>query len=295
MDNNEKVACEICHQPSRLALVIKGYQHFRCSTCDHLFVWPRPSQVELDRFYADASYYDGAELQVQRIHREATARVKLLSGFCDEFNLKRRLLDVGCASGYFMSVAMENGFTVVGQDRSQEIADRAKSKYGFDVKVGTIEDNLTDTEAFPVVTAWEVVEHARDPEAFFRAFSNIVSPHGILAISTPMGDGLPAKILRQNYPMLTPPEHLSIFSSKSILLLAEKFGFKQIYSSSFSNLDIRGMASGFSRIMFGKKLNDVSSLKQMISLGVGGTCFAVPWVVDKIGYGTEMMVIFRKQ
>lgn len=294
MGAEETVNCEICGGAAPLAMLVANYKHFRCPSCRHLFVSPRPPRDELDRFYADASYYDSAEQQAGRLQREARTRARLLLKYCEEFKLEPRLLDVGCASGLFMSVAAGHGFSVVGQDRSPAIAERARSTHGFDVRIGTIEDAAGADEKFPVVTAWEVVEHAREPGAFLGSLTSLIKPDGLLAISTPMADGIPARILRHRNPMLCPPEHLSIFSRRSIVKLAGAFGLKCIHFSSFSNLDTRGLASGLSRVLFGKPASQVGLLQKSLCLGAAGLAAWVPRLIDRAGYGTEMLVVFRK-
>jgi hypothetical protein len=137
------------------------------------------------------------------------------------------------------------------------------------------------------------VEHTIDPRAFFSALARNVAAGGLLALSTPLANGVPARLLGARFPMLTPPEHLSIFTRKSINLLASEFGFKEVSYRSFSNLGPKSLASGLARFLFGKGIDEVSGIPRSICQAAGLSLGWAPRVVDSAGWGTEMEIIFR--
>ena len=208
MNEMSDTACEICGAPALYWRSIAGYRHFRCSRCEHLFVFPRPTQDELDSFYQQGQYYDSAEKQRVRITKDAHSRLQLLEALVKQYGLEKRILDVGCASGIFLSVACERGWDAYGVERSEVVAGRARSISGAKIAVGILEDMVVPGAPFSVVTAWEVVEHTIDPRLFFGALAKNVADNGLLSISTPLSNGIPAMVLGERYPMLMPPEHL---------------------------------------------------------------------------------------
>lgn len=288
-------ACEICGHASPLWRSIEGYPHYRCGRCGHLFVFPKPSQPDLDRFYASGDYYRTAEDQLPRLRRDAEERLIHLERLCVKFGLERKLLDVGCATGTFLGVGMARGWNATGVDRSEEIASKARRRVGCDVHSGIFESLAIPGAPFPVVTAWEVIEHARDPQAFFRGLSENVAAGGVLALSTPRGDGLPARVLGAHYPMLIPPEHLCIFSRLSLRLLADAHGFDEIGFLSFSNLTFQSLASGYSKLLFGAALSEVPGSFRAVCKLLAGVSIGLPRLIDWAGYGTEMLVFVRKR
>lgn len=286
--------CEICSLQAIYWADIKGYAHFRCSSCGHVFVSPRPSQGELTQFYADAQYYEGAEAQRDRLVRDARRRLKRLSVLCRRFDLPLRVLDVGCASGVFLAEAIRNGWQAEGSERSEATAAQARAHSGAIVHSGVLERRDIPTGPFPIVTSWEVIEHTTDPADFLGALARQVTPGGLIALSTPLINGLPAFILGTKFPMLIPPEHLSLFSRKSLSVLAELHKLEIVSYHSFSNLDSRSVASGLSRMFLQRELRE-NSLPFRILMRAAGVSFAwVPAVVDWLGYGSEMEVVFRR-
>src|SRR5687767_929854 len=124
------VGCEICRQSTTLWANIDSYDHYRCDHCCHLFVHPKPSQHDLDALYCNGRYYDKAEAEQGRLLHEASQRLGRLKRLCVRFGLSRRVLDVGCASGYFMRQAVAAGWKTTGVDRSVDIAKRARESSG---------------------------------------------------------------------------------------------------------------------------------------------------------------------
>jgi SAM-dependent methyltransferase len=287
--------CEICVGAARFWREIAGYRHYRCAACGHLQVFPRPSQDELDAFYQKGEYYDGADLQQERLARDARARLGLLEQLAATLGLGRRVLDIGCATGIFLSAAASRGWDAHGVERSEKMAQRARSVAGGKVSVGILESMAVPGAPYPVVTAWEVVEHALDPRSFFRALASNVGSGGLLAVSTPLSNGLPARVLGARYPMLMPPEHLSLFTRRSLGKLAEDFGFDEVDYRSFSNLNAGSLASGLCRLLTGKRLENAGQVARSACLAAGFAGAWLPAVVDALGYGTEMQVVFRKR
>lgn len=286
--------CEICAKEALHWANIQGFDHFLCGSCKHLFVWPKPTPESLDWFYRDGGYYNCAEQQRARLIREARSRIDLLQKLAVRFGLSHRLLDVGCASGIFLAAASEAGWAICGVERSEVTANRARSAVSCDVFAAVLEDSDVPGAPFSVVTVWEVIEHSLDVRRFFAALARNVQKGGLLAISTPMADGWIAKLLGTKFPMLTPPEHLSIFSRTSLVRLASEHGFSSVNVRSFSNLSPRSLASGLCRYGFGNTLESCSTIQRATALAFGVVAGWIPPLVDTLGRGSEMQIVFRK-
>jgi SAM-dependent methyltransferase len=270
---------------------VSGYNYYRCKSCQHLFVFPRPSARDLENFYQDATFYVKAENEEPRLVEEARGRVRMLSAFAEKYGLEKSLLDVGCASGIFLEQAERAGWEVTGIELSAALAAKARSK-GLNVIDGWME-GLTGHRKYSVVTAWEVIEHAIDPVNLMDHLRSCVQEGGLLAVSTPLGNGLPARILRSKFPMICPPEHLSLFSRQSMTVLEERLGFKILSFRSFSNLKKENLERGLLRYVFGPiALPGVVTgwLSSMIAVML----LPLPKVMDTMGIGSEMEVVMRR-
>lgn len=219
----------------------------------------------------------------------------MLEALAKKYGLEKRILDVGCASGIFLSVACERGWDAYGIERSEVVAGRARSRSEAKIAVGILEDMVVPGAPFSVVTAWEVVEHTIDPRLFFGVLAKNVADNGLLSISTPLSNGIPAKVLGERYPMLMPPEHLSLFTRDSLKMLAREFSFDEVHYISFSNLNIGSLASGFCRLIAGKNLGEASVAVSTAFWLLAATAAWAPLLIDALGYGTEMQAVFRRR
>src|SRR4051794_25650926 len=94
--------------------VVSGYPIVRCLQCSFLFVSPAPTAADLIQFYQQAVYYEGSALGYsdyvgERARHEQLASRRLLR--IERLRPKRgRILDVGCAAGFFLRIAQLRGW-----------------------------------------------------------------------------------------------------------------------------------------------------------------------------------------
>jgi len=140
----------------------------------------------------------------------------------------RRVLDIGCGGGLFLSKMKEAGADVLGVELSDTRAHYAKTKHGFDIVKRTIEDEYWREfhGTFDVVTLWDVIEHVNYPLATLRAAAEILKPGGILLIDTPCRDAFYHRFGEFTYKISGGkfPTFLNTMYS------AKPFGHKQIFS-----------------------------------------------------------------
>jgi SAM-dependent methyltransferase len=85
---------------------------------------------------------------------------------------------------------------------------------------------LADLGKFDLITAYEVFEHVPDVNALAADLVTLLNPEGIVVFSTVPSDGFIAQGGRLTWWYAAPRNgHISLFSLKSLDLLARKFGF----------------------------------------------------------------------
>jgi 2-polyprenyl-3-methyl-5-hydroxy-6-metoxy-1,4-benzoquinol methylase len=114
--------------------------------------------------------------------RRHRAHAKLLAAV----GTGRRVLDVGCSSGYLARPLAERGNTIVGIELDPEAAREAEA-FCERVFVGDVEAMELPLEAasFDVVLCGDVVEHLRDPAATLARLRPLLRPGGRVVLSTP--------------------------------------------------------------------------------------------------------------
>lgn len=140
----------------------------------------------------------------------------------------KRVLDIGCGGGLFLSKMQAAGAEVLGIELSDTRAYYAKTKYGFEVVKRTIEDDYWREfhGTFDVVTLWDVIEHVNYPLATLRSAAEMLKPGGILLIDTPCRDAFYHRFGEFTYKISGGkfPTFLNTMYS------AKPFGHKQIFS-----------------------------------------------------------------
>jgi 2-polyprenyl-3-methyl-5-hydroxy-6-metoxy-1,4-benzoquinol methylase len=98
----------------------------------------------------------------------------------------KRVLDVGCSSGYLARPLVARGCTVVGIERDPAAAELARAVCE-EVLVGDVESLELPFErgSFDVVLCGDLVEHLRDPGAFLERARPLLRADGRLVLSTP--------------------------------------------------------------------------------------------------------------
>jgi len=98
----------------------------------------------------------------------------------------KRVLDVGCSSGYLARPLVARGCTVVGIEQDEDAAEQAREVCA-EVLVGDAETLELPFEpaSFDVVLCGDLLEHLRDPGAFLARVRPFVRPGGRLVLTTP--------------------------------------------------------------------------------------------------------------
>jgi SAM-dependent methyltransferase len=196
----------------------------RCQSCRFVFSEFRPADEELHTLYRqmDPTVYE----------KEAPGRLKTA-----ERHLKMvgrhisggRLVDVGCASGSFLAVAAEAGWSVTGIEPSETLARHAKEalRGRGEVYCSTLQEANLARASFDALTLWDVLEHVTDPVSFLGDCAGLLKPGGHLFANLPDISSIQARLLGERWPLLL-AEHLNYFDRDTLRLCGEKVGLQWV-------------------------------------------------------------------
>ncbi|MCC7365940.1 MAG: class I SAM-dependent methyltransferase [Dehalococcoidia bacterium] len=250
----DQPACRLCHHTTFATLPSPKLAHlWRCATCDLVCVRRIPAPEELHAVYGEAYFrnarsdemgYEDYEQDRYCIVKTAGRRLDHIEQYSHE---RGRLLDVGCALGFFMDTAHRRGWDVEGVDISQHAVSYATEQLGLRAKAGLLREAGYAPGSFDVITMWDVIEHVTDPVAELAYARELLSPHGLLVLSTPDIGALVAKATGPRWMgFKLAEEHLYYFSRKTIALALERAGFDV--------LDERSTGKDVSLEFFAKRL-----------------------------------------
>ncbi len=217
--------CPVCGAHDRDRLFVKErWPIARCGGCGLVYVDAVIDRAALERIYG-RDYYQGdvfadylgeRELRLESGRGRARWLASLASG---------RLLDVGCAAGFFLHAASAT-FDVTGVEVSAFASQHAREEFGLRVFTGEIFDaDLADAE-FDAVTMWDVIEHLADPAAVLREVARVTRPGALLVLTTGDVSGPLATRDLEHWDLMSPPAHLLFFSPATLERLLNDCGFE---------------------------------------------------------------------
>ncbi len=188
--------CPICDTADpQLLYRLAHFSILECRRCRQVYLRPLPSPEKIREMFS--RLYTAGEGSVPELKHyyeycyedvPGNPLVERYEIWLDAIERQRppgRLLDVGCGTGLFLSVARRRGWEPFGIDDCAEATEHARQHFGIDVWVGEFTEFPDDGRGFDAITGWDILEHARDPVGLLRAMRRRLAPGGVVALSMP--------------------------------------------------------------------------------------------------------------
>lgn len=140
----------------------------------------------------------------------------------------RTLLDVGCATGFFLDAARARGWDVCGIEVSAYASDYARRELGLEVKTGSITAPPAGLPRFDVVTFWDTIEHLDRPDLALENIRRLLRPQGVLVFSTGDYGSLLRRLTGKRWRLFADPTHNFFFDEPALRRLLQRAGFEVV-------------------------------------------------------------------
>jgi SAM-dependent methyltransferase len=163
----------------------------------------------------------------------------------------RRLLDVGCAHGWFLDVARTR-FDVLGIEPDRSIA-QAATQRGLPVRHGFFPEALASGERFDVIVFNDVFEHIPTPGDVLAACRDHLAPAGLVVLNLPSSGGafyrLASALCRggscsafeRMWQVGLPSPHVHYFAPANLARLLARHGFDVNGQGTLATLRLKGL------------------------------------------------------
>jgi 2-polyprenyl-3-methyl-5-hydroxy-6-metoxy-1,4-benzoquinol methylase len=202
-------------------------RHVRCRSCQLIYVNPIEKAGKINEAYSQRKSVDASIIRKGRLTVSASQ-----VGLIRQYKNGTYLLDIGCGEGFFLFNAARAGYATKGVELSQDAAEYARREFGLDVEAQLFEELRFPDDHFDVITLWQVLEHVPYPLMILKKAHRILKPGGLLALSTPNIQGVPARILGRRWWNIR-RLHINQFTTKTLTTVLENAGFKDISSVSY--------------------------------------------------------------
>src|SRR5688572_18853679 len=157
----EHYPCAVCESTVyRKKYHVKGFHIVQCTACSFIYVNPRVKNEFLYTLYT-SNYFNNILVGYENYELTAHLRIKtfqrwlrIIESFLRD---KGAVLDIGCASGYFLELLKDKGWQVEGIELDQHMAKKLKEK-----QLPVFEQPFelyTSHKKFKLITLFDVLEH----------------------------------------------------------------------------------------------------------------------------------------
>lgn len=210
-----KEKCKLCNNSVSTIFWANGCELKKCVRCGFVQMANEEESLSYqynETYFINSKYKDNGALEKEFIRRKKLIRKYLKKG---------TILDYGCATGEFVHY-VSNMYEAEGCDVSEDAIRLAKEKNNIlGDKLYSVSEWEQTKKIYSAICLWDVIEHISNPYEILMKIKKRMRKNGYLFISTPNIGALWARILKSKWPFMTPPEHVSFFSFKSINELAE--------------------------------------------------------------------------
>jgi 2-polyprenyl-3-methyl-5-hydroxy-6-metoxy-1,4-benzoquinol methylase len=229
----ENVRCPFCGENSSELWVDENFTLQKCKMCTLVFKnIPDLNSAKIEELQTGLYTDEIHRSKVKKLDKMIKDRVELLK----HFKSSGRLLEIGCATGAFLSEAKQHGFDAVGLDASSNYA-KFTQELGLDVRHGRLEDVNFKKEEFDVIAFSHLLEHIENPLSFLEELKTYLKPDGVLFIVVPNEASSTNKILGYKHSTYQQPDHLFFFTKITLNNYLEKAGFstKKLISKEYTH------------------------------------------------------------
>jgi len=225
-----EVSCNICNSKAEEIISKTNIGNIvRCKKCGLLYRNPRLSaRDEIDK-YKHQIYDESYGLVKDKSKKEIF--VSILNKLEHH---KGKILDIGCADGYFLALARERGWEPYGIEISDFLLRKARESLGGKQIIGVpLKMANFPPNSFDVISMWDVLDHLMDPLGELIEIGRILKKKGLLIIRVRnmAFHILVNKLFKKNlFGIIKKPTifHLYGFNNKNIKVMLEKANLSKL-------------------------------------------------------------------
>ena len=233
--------CPFCGSSARGPVLLRAKDRTvtRCGSCSMDYI---SFQVDALRNYSRSYFFEEYKAQYGKTYLEDFEQIKhhgrlrisridksIRRSFSVLSPEEKKLLDIGCAYGPFLSAAREAGWLVYGTDISPDAVEYVAGTLDIPAWVSAFPApdayNQISSRKYAAVTMWYVIEHLEDLESVFSRVRSLLLPGGIFAFSTPSSGGISGKTRTDLFYRNSPADHITIWNHRTVRRQLKKYGF----------------------------------------------------------------------
>ena len=229
-----KIPCPLCEEKENEKLFVRaGYTFVRCLDCGLVYVNPQVLPEIIHNTYHNDISSTELWMKVLLNQKDIDWRMdyfKDILAKIENHTQRGKILDVGCALGYFLKIAKDSGWETVGLELSQIGSKHAKEKFNLKVINKTVEEASFSPNTFDAISMIGVLEHLPNPLQLLRQCMRILKPEGVILVVVPNMYSLLNMVLRDKSLTFDGRNHLVHFSKDTLQKCFSLSGFEIVFN-----------------------------------------------------------------
>jgi len=211
------------------AISQEEFELFRCSDCSFLFTQHIPAPGSIGKYYQSEDYISHSDTKegiVNKLYHQARQfmlgqKYKLVR----KWSTGKKLLDVGCGTGYFLDYMIQKDFQGTGVEVDEGAREFGRKQFGLTIHPPTALKDGSIVGPFAAITLWHVLEHLHDLHEQMDIYHQLLEEEGVLVIAVPNHTCHDARKYGSWWAGYDVPRHLWHFSPQTLERLAGQHGF----------------------------------------------------------------------
>ncbi len=169
-------------------------------------------------------YYDSARFETPPVVEQSLGRQ--VASFAS-YRVTGRILDIGFGEGGLLRIAEQQGWQCYGTEVAPQALAYGAAR-GWQVTNNAGHDSRFPQHGFDVVTMIELLEHMPNPQQVLAEAAHWLRPGGLLYLTTPNAKSLNCRLLGLNWSVVSPPEHIALWTAQGIKLALSRVGLQPL-------------------------------------------------------------------
>ena len=216
--------CYICSS-SKTADLYPNKSIIECQNCKFAYYKYLPSKQDLDDIYSN---YSRDSYITTSSHKKILQNMNEILSKGDF----QSVLDIACGECYHLDALRELNPNLDLYASEHISAKNNVISKGYKFLNGEFFPQTS--LKFDLMIFTEAIEHINDPLDFLLHANNLLKEGGMIYMTTPCFTSLERRIMKENWGMVDPPEHLSYFAKSSLDTAMQLSGYQKVYSRSLN-------------------------------------------------------------
>jgi hypothetical protein len=224
-----------------------GFPYHLCQNCQTLYISPRPTDENLNRYYlcADSRQFWRDKLS-QVTHQKRKEKIIkprcqwILDSTQEYLPQARSWVDLNTRQyGYLEEMSQTSFFQEKILLNSYLFSEHtALPKNVKTISCSWWKGDNAQQDLADVLSLFEVIDHVSDLEKLFGTIQQILKKNGLCFLTTILASGFDIQTLWENSQNLYPPDRLNVFTVEGLTALFQRYGFECLEFSTPGIFDV---------------------------------------------------------